>query len=505
MGTRTRIPERLSASGSNLGWFGLYVTATNNIDGTTGLLCELVHTPGDYTTNTATVSGSIAVQVGSVTKTLAVPSTISATRNGSDYVRYSETLTFARLSETENATITVTSFKASATVNVGNGKWSTLSAIWGDAGYDGTLTYTLALDSIALQSSWSLLPESIETLDTLTGMVNSVNSTYKHKATISYGSEVLWESELFESNMSHTVPRDWMNRDTSAEEIDVTVALKTYSGDTQVGPTVTRTVTVRADANMKPNVPAAALSIASSYAVSGIPANVYIQTVGKVAVTVDVSKIDLSRCAGATASDRYVAISGKKYRDVSFTSNALSTSGSVKVTLKVIDSRGRSGSTSVTISVQTYSAPTLGVNRVWRSDADGIEDDSKQYLTANITAAACGLTVDNPLTVNAVIGGTSYALNTSGATTFGGNAINPDVGVTVTFSAKDRFGTTTTVTRSIPTRVWAMQFTATGNGVAFGKAAEHSKTLQIPADWSFRIGDTTITGAQLAALLEMIT
>ena len=58
---------------------------------------------------------------------------------------------------------------------------------------------------------------------------------------------------------------------------------------------------------------------------------------------------------------------------------------------------------------------------------------------------------------------------------------------------------------TLPTRQWALKFRADGLGAAFGKAPEHSKAIELPADWALIIGDKELNAERLGKLLAMLT
>ena len=46
--------------------------------------------------------------------------------------------------------------------------------------------------------------------------------------------------------------------------------------------------------------------------------------------------------------------------------------------------------------------------------------------------------------------------------------------------------------RRLPTRRWAMKFRPDGQGVAFGKAPEQARCLELPGDWQIRLGQESL-------------
>ena len=69
---------------------------------------------------------------------------------------------------------------------------------------------------------------------------------------------------------------------------------------------------------------------------------------------------------------------------------------------------------------------------------------------------------------------------------------NPDQSCECRIRAEDGLGRSAEALRRLPTRRWAMKLRPDGQGVAFGKAPEHSKTLELPADWDIRLGEESL-------------
>ena len=156
-----------------------------------------------------------------------------------------------------------------------------------------------------------------------------------------------------------------------------------------------------------------------------------------------------------------------------------------------------------------YAPPTLSQVQILRCTAAGVEAEDGNYYSAKATATFSALGGQNTLTLTAAhkIQGGVYGTETpltSGETAIIGT-ISPDSTYQVRITATDALGNTTISVASLPTRQWALKFRPNGQGAAFGKAAETDKALEIPADWIFKIGSSTLTAELLASMAADIT
>ena len=81
-----------------------------------------------------------------------------------------------------------------------------------------------------------------------------------------------------------------------------------------------------------------------------------------------------------------------------------------ELTARVTDSRGLTGSVSLTVPVQSYSAPSLTVGELYRCDAQGAETNGGAYLRLRVTAAITALEGNRVERLTAACGGVSAAL-----------------------------------------------------------------------------------------------
>jgi len=365
--------------------------------------------------------------------------------------------------------------------------------ISGGAHYGDFYSRTASLSvTEARASSIASISSSAATQGTLAISMNRASTSFYHKATFTAtGVNVM--SSAFAASLSYTVPRTWFNSYPNAASFTLTVSIQTYTNSactTPVGSPATATVTITADAGMVPTLASGFLSAAASGNPTGVSG--YVQGVSKAAITLNAAKVSYANNA-ALASYKVVcqgwtgAGTGTGY-----TSSVLTGNGTVTITATVTDSRGRTASQSISITVQAYAAPTISAVSVFRCDGSSAADDDGAYIylkaTLNVTAVSGN---SGTLKYRYRAAGGSWSAETAIASNTGvrvGGSLNPDTSYEVMFTASDKISAAAPVTRTVPTRKWAMKFRPNGEGVGFGMAPQHSKSLELPADWKLRVG-----------------
>lgn len=360
------------------------------------------------------------------------------------------------------------------------------------ASYTGNAALTLYAIWTGAASTILSVNTTVQTTGNINLQMSRKSTAYYHKATFKLGNTTLQTSGAFAETLSVTVPRTWFNDSPTVTSISVTVSVQTYTNSactTAVGSPATATITVTADAGMKPTV-ASGWATAAPYntgAVSGKTG--YIKGYSKATITFDASKI--THAAGASLQSYSITCQGTTISASPYRTPVL-TSTSVTVTCTVKDTRGRTASATLTLSVMDYAPPTISAVTVRRSTSNGTADDDGTYISTKATLGCTSLNGQNSVsgTVAFSVSGGSYGQEfalTSGTTLIKGT-FSPDNTVTARITATDGLGNTIRTEITLASRAWAMKFRANGSGVAFGKAAENDNELQIPADWYIRIG-----------------
>lgn len=358
---------------------------------------------------------------------------------------------------------------------------------------------SLNITTAAGSSTIAAITQTVETLGTLTVSLNKAVDAFRHKLTVTAGGKTLYTSELFDVSHSVTVPRSWFDGFPSTATISATATVTTYNGGTAVG-TASAAVTITADDGMRPQISegwatAAPYNIGAVVGLTG-----YIAGYSQAEISFDAAK--LSQAAGATLASVTVTCSGSAITAAPYRTPILL--GAADVVCTATDSRGRTATQTIRIEPMAYAPPALSQVQILRCTAAGVEAEDGNHYSAKATAIFSALGGQNTLTLTAAhkiqggVYGTETALTSGVAAIIG--TISPDSTYQVRITATDTLGNTATVTAKLPTRQWALKFRQDGQGAAFGKAAEHDKALEIPADWSFYVGDESLTAEEIAAL-----
>ena len=157
----------------------------------------------------------------------------------------------------------------------------------------------------------------------------------------------------------------------------------------------------------------------------------------------------------------------------------------------VTDSRGLSASEEFTVSPLEWTPPVLSALRAYRCRTDGTADEGGSCVAVRCEGSCSSLDGQNRLSLHVAgraLGG-SFGAETalqSGETKVL-TGFSPDLSCELRFTAADLLGESTSLLR-LPTRQWALKFRADGQGVAFGKAPETARALELPGDWTLRFG-----------------
>ena len=358
---------------------------------------------------------------------------------------------------------------------------------------------TVAATATAQASTLLSISTSVETQNNVKMQMNRVSTAYWHKTTFLLDGSTLAVSSAFETALSFTVPRSWFSTKPNDVSITIDVSIQTYTDSTcqtAVGNPVTASFTAIADAGMKPTL-SSGWATASPYntgAVSGKSG--YIKGYSRAAVSFNSSKI--TNAAGAGIAKYAISCQGETVSESPYRTGVL-TSTSVTITCTVTDTRGRTASGTITLSVMDYYRPSLSDILVYRSNSQGVADGDGTYFLVKATLTFSSLNNQNTCSLSVAYAEAqgSYGAETvlTSATQKILGTISVDKSYTARITATDSLGNSTVYYANIPSRKWAMKFRPDGNGVAFGKAAETAAALDLPSDWTTAIDGVPTGGS----------
>lgn len=316
-------------------------------------------------------------------------------------------------------------------------------------------------------------------------------STYYHRAVLSSGGMTLLTSAVFAESLTVSVPRSWFANFPNDATITVAVSVDTFTDETlttQVGVSAVGYVSVTADADMKPAVSPgwAVIAAYNAGAVSGLLG--YIKGYSKAEATFDSTKV--THATGAGTGSFSVTCQGATVSASPYRTGILSGAGTVSIVCTVTDTRGRTASETLTVSVMDYAGPGVTNTGIWRGDSSGTADDDGTYMRVLATASFTSLNNQNSavLTVATRPAGGSWSAETtitSGVVSILGG-FDADTTYAVRVTVTDALGNTSSYTETVPKRKWAMKFRPNGSGVAFGKVPSADNLFELEDNMAVR-------------------
>ena len=296
----------------------------------------------------------------------------------------------------------------------------------GDASVSGTLTLT----TIPRASTPTFSANPVDAGTAVTVTTNRASATFTHEIDYSIGAASGSVGTGIGASTSWTPPLSLLNQIPNSTTGVVTITTRTYSGATLIG-TTTTSLTISAPSTVVPDFDT--ITVSENVTLVATEVAAYVKSLSKLnlAITSAVGAY------GSTISSYRITLPGTTINAVSGVSNFLTTSGTVTITGLITDSRGRTKTKTVNITVLDYVVPSLdpALFFVRRSDAVGTLEEEGTYLRVDLKADVASLI--NSTQRNAL----SYKLYTRlrGATTW--NLVANETPGGISFNSFDVIGT----------------------------------------------------------------
>ena len=356
----------------------------------------------------------------------------------------------------------------------------------------GSLSASETLATIPRASSLSVSGGTMGSPMTLT--INAASSAFTHSLTYAFGSAsgtIL--SYVGAGAHSWTPPLSLANQVPNATSGWGTLTLYTWGNGVEIGRN-SYTFTLSVPSSVVPSIS----SVTAAEATSGLADQFGAYVQGKSTLKVITSA---AGSYGSTIKSCVISVDGKTYSGNSITTSTLTASGNLTLTATVTDSRGRTASKSITISVQPYANPAITALSVWRCTADGVADDSGDYVSITYAYTIASVNSKNNATSKIeykrttltewaeLMTGNDYAVNT---TVYPDQELLSDYRWDIRLTVSDYFGSTA-MTVTLPSAEVILDLMANGKGLAIGKTAELEDTLDVK--WAARfLGDVRFDG-----------
>ena len=365
----------------------------------------------------------------------------------------------------------------------------------------GSASGSMALSTIPRTSSISISPASVSLGNSIAVTISRASSAFTHTLQHDFAAGK-WTTFATNAATSASLATSlsWAARIPSSTSSTGRIRCLTYSGSTLIGEKI-----VNFTGTVPPEVIPVINTITVNETVAGLEKQFGAFIQGK-----SVPKITVSAAGaqGSTISTYVTSIGGSNYAGSSFTGKLLNTAGSIPVTAKVTDSRGRSASKTVNVTVVPYSPPNISSFTVGRCTSNGTPNSDGTYVQLKATGTIAGCNNQNanswslqykPTSSSTwlpLLSGTGFQINVSQAKTITGGFLTTST-YDFQLNVKDYF-TTATSAKAIPTAFALMNFRPTGKGLAIGKISEKDVLeVGVPAEFS---GTVKVLNKELSTL-----
>ena len=371
----------------------------------------------------------------------------------------------------------------------------------------GNISCSIQLESIPRATKPTLSASTVALGSAVTINISPAVSSWTHNIyyRIGTGNWTRFATGV-KSNYSWTVPLAIASSYPTATKGTITIGLNTYNGSTQIGGTQTVNLNITIPASIAPSVSA----IAVSEAASGLSNFGYVQTKSKLKIVASVS--------GSYSSSirSYVYNIGSQFysglENTYIMTDEVRDSGTVAVTVTVTDSRGRTASKTVSITVLAYSPPQITHFECSRcGDANGSANANGQYLKVTFGYSVSPLNNKNKASYllkysvyddgkwGGLTSGTQYTYSGTyiSATAILNTASTYQVGLVVT----DSFGTASFY-KEIGTAVRLLSYIVKRFAIAIGKIPEKDSTFEVALETVFNRYASFMSGVGIAGDLK---
>ena len=378
---------------------------------------------------------------------------------------------------------------ASKTVthNDNGAKTVTVSASFATDVSLGTLTTSgnITLTTISRLSSLSVGNGTLGIAQTLT--ISEPTSSNNHKIKYTCGSiegYVLGSASATSTSNSvrWTPPVSLAAQNTKGTSVAATITLYTYNGNGAYVGSKSYSITLAIPASVKPTL---TIDVSDPTGYKDTYGN-YVQGKSKIKVipTATIAQ-------GASIVEYEYVIGGTQYKGDTVETSAISQSGSITVKVKATDTRGRYAEVEQIVTVLAYSAPSLEITRVERTNAVGVPRKDGTYLTVYFNASIISLSSLNKATLKVkkkkktdtswipevtIVSEVSDYSVTGGNYTFAADTAS-SYDVMMTLSDSFNVPVQRIATGSSCTKVFSVF--SEGKGFAVGKVAEKENTFEV--------------------------
>lgn len=345
----------------------------------------------------------------------------------------------------------------------------------------GTMTIndSMALTTIPRASVPTLSVSTQVMGNAITINTNRASTSFTHTLKYVFGNQSGTIATGVTTSHAWTLPLALANAIPNNESGSGTIICETYNGATLIG-----TKSVSFTATVPTSVVPTINSVTIAEAVSGLAVKFlgYVQSKSRLNVVTSASG-----AYSSTISLIRITIESKNYNGSNITTDILTGSGTLVLSVLVTDSRGRSVTQNINVTVIAYTNPVINSMDAYRVNGSGVPSDDGTSIAVPINFAIASVNSRNDKTWTLqyrVVGAPSWSSLSSGSVyTYNQTYTN----LTGLFSGNNSYEIRLTITDyftsierivTIGTAFTLINFRHTGKGMAIGKVSE-SDTFEV--------------------------
>ena len=445
-------------------------SATQNITANTSTITAKMYLVQDPSWSLNIASRSNACTIDGVTSSFSSPAISS---NGGS------TILLGTVSRTVN-------HNADGSRSVGISATFNINATISGTKYNNiTASGTVTLDTIPRVSSFSLSASSVVLGNAITISITRQSTAFTHRIKYSWGQQSGTIATGVATSQAWTVPLSLANYIPNGTSGTCYITVETMNGSSVIG-SQTKSFTATVPTSIVPSISSVTLSDPSG----NVPSSFGVYVKGKSTLRVVTAA---AGSYGSTISSYSVQANGATYRESDITTGVLQTVGVQSVVVTVTDSRGRTASTTKSLTVYDYHTPIISTFDVKRVNASGNDDDEGENVKIVYAAQRAPVNDKNGGSLAIYYKASTdtnwiTAVSTASVPSTVNNTItvkNISVNSTYTFriDVADSF-VSSSRTEQVQTAEVVMDFLSDGRGMGIGKVAELSDTLDVA--WALR-------------------
>lgn len=346
-----------------------------------------------------------------------------------------------------------------------------------------TVSVSGATTTIPRATTPSISVSSANMGDTISISMPRASSSFTHTLKYSFANASGTIGTDLGTSTNWTIPKTLANYITNATSATCTISCATYNGTTLIGSkSVSLTLTVSSDAI--PTIDAVSVSEGGN-----VHLGVYVQNYSKI-------KIDITSSGsyGSTIKSISTTFDGATYSGASIISGIQYISGTKEISVTVTDSRGKTATTTASVTILAYTPPKIISFDAVRCNASGELQEDGKYAKIMYAYSTTPLGNQNQISLKIVSG--TYSFIDQSPVAYSNDTY---LITTAIFDAEKSYGITMTLTDefnsntanvTLPTDATIFDILASGKGIAFGKVAETENLFDVGFDAKFN-GDVT--------------